>query len=303
MSKFDWNKLAKNLNENALTGGKKTYENDDRFYILGKDDAGNGGALIRFLSDKDDVPFVNMTKINAQQGKGQPFISEWSPQSIGAPDPVNERFSELWKAGKKEEAKKYGRKFRFLTNIKVLKDPANPENEGKIFLLDMSPTLFEKIKNAAAPSESELALGGEAKEVFDPVNGNSFLLKVKLGSTNIPSYEDSKFADKIDGIYKTEAAATADILENSYALSEFLDPKNFLTYEELQKKLDWFDGVTAETEVPTVAKDPVETPTADEVDDIVEEIAPKAKPAPKVKTEAPEISDTDVDDLLDDLLN
>lgn len=294
MSKFDWNKLAQNLNENALTdGNKKSFEADSRFYILGKDENSNGGALIRFLTDSDDVPFVKMTRINAQQGKGQPFISEWSPQTIGLPDPVNERFSELWTAGKKEEAKKYGRKFRYLTNIKVLKDPANPANEGKVFLFDMSPTLFEKVKNAAAPSESELALGAEPKEVFDPVAGNSFLLKSKMGGNGFITYEDSKFADKVDGIYKTEAEATKDITANSFVLSEFLEPKNFLAYEELQKKLDWFDGIKAETEVPSApAKPKVETPTAEEVDNIVADL----------KTETT-TEDAELDGILDDLLD
>ena len=294
MSKFDWDALSKNLNENALTdGNKKTYSVDERFYKLSKDENGNGGALIRFLPDAEDIPFVKMTAINAQQGKGKPFISEWSPQTIGKPDPINERFSELWQAGHKEEAKKYGRKFRFLANIKVIKDPANADNEGKVFLFDMSPTLFEKIKNAASPSESELALGGEPKEVFNPITGNSFLLKTKVGATGFPTFEDSKFADKIDGIYKTDAEAEKDITANSYSLGEFLKPESFLSYEELKQKLDWFDGVKAnETEVPTAA----------EVDNSVkEELTPvPTKEAPKA-TEVVE-TDEDLDDLLDDLL-
>lgn len=263
-SKFDWDKLAQNLNDNALSdGNKKTYAVDERFYKLSKDENGNGGALIRFIPDADDVPFVKMTQINAQQGKGKPFISEWSPQTIGLPDPINERFSQLWSAGEKEKAKNYGRKFRYLTNIKVIKDPNNPANEGKIFLFDMSPTLFEKIKNAAAPSESEIALGGEAKEVFNPVSGNSFLLKVKNGTTGMPSFEDSKFADRVDGIYKSDAEAEKDIKTNSHSLSEFLKPESFLSYEELKRKLDWFDGITEETEVPTTSAT-TEAPKAEE---------------------------------------
>jgi hypothetical protein len=288
MSKFDWDKLASNLQQDALGDGKKTYQADERFYKLSRDENDNGGALIRFLPDPEEIPFIKMTQINAQQGKGKPFVSENSPQTIGLPDPFNERFSELWGAGKQEEAKKYGRKFSNIANIKVIKDPANPENEGKIFLFDMSPTLFEKVKNAAQPSESELALGGEAKEVYDPVSGNSFLLKVKKGSNGFLTYEDSKFAEKVDGIYKTEAEAIKDIETNAYKLSDFLQPESFLSYDELKRKLDWFDGVESQTEVPTGA---AETKN--------ETVVPEAS---KVVPEA-ESTDDELDDLLDDLLD
>lgn len=294
MSKFDWDALSKNLNDNALSdGNKKTYEVDERFYKLSKDENGNGGALIRFLPDADGVPFIKMTRIDAQQGKGKPFVSEWSPQTIGKPDPFNEKFSELWNAGQKEEAKKYGRKFRYLANIKVIKDPGNEANEGKIFLLDMSPSLFEKIKNAASPSESELALGGEAKEVFNPVEGNSFLLKVKMGSNNFPTFEDSKFADKVDGIYATEKEAEKEIAANTHSLNEFLKPESFLSYDELKQKLEWFSGVKSETAVPEA-----DTNTVDTAEEPVEQEVEK----PAAKKEPAKSTDDDLDDLLDDLV-
>ena len=287
-SKFDWAKLSENLASNALNDGKKTYTADERFYKLSRDESDNGGALIRFLTDPNDVPFIKMTKINAQQGKGQPFVDEQSPQTIGLPCPFNEKFSQLWQAGHQEEAKKYGRKFRYYTNIKIIKDPATPANEGKIFLFDMSPTLFEKVKLAAQPTESEIALGGEAKEVFDPVAGNSFLLKVKKGSNNFLTYEDSKFSEKIDGIYGTEAEATADITANTYDIGEFLKPESFLSYAELQEKLQWFDGEKeTKTEVPEAPAIPTKTETP----------VPEAPKAPVV-----EASDENLDSMLDDLL-
>ena len=287
-SKFDWDALSKNLNENAMSdGNKKTYEVDERFYRLSRDENGNGGALIRFIPDSNGVPFIKMTRIDAQQGKNKPFVSEWSPQTIGKPDPFNERFSELWNSGQQEEAKKYGRKFRYLTNIKVIKDPQNKDNEGKTFLFDMSPTLFEKIKNAASPSESEIALGAEPMEVYNPVEGNSFLLKVKLGSNGFLTYEDSKFADKVDGIYKSDAEATKDIKENAYNLDEFLKPESFLSYDELKQKLAWFEGKKEETSVPTEDKPETAEKTAEP-----QKETPKAEPA-----------DDELDDLLDELLD
>ena len=295
---FSWDKLSQNLQDNALSdGNKKSYEQDERFYKLSRDDNGNGGALIRFLTDPSEVPFIKMTKINAQQGKGKPFIDTASPLTIGLPDPINEKFSELWTAGLQDEAKKYGRKFRYYTNIKVLKDPNNQGNEGKIFLLDMASSLFEKIKDAADPSESVLALdtdGTAKKEVYNPVRGNSFLLKIKTGSNGFPTYEDSRFAEKIDGIYANEAEAEAGIKENTYELGDFLKPEYFLSYAELQEKLLWFDGEKATTKAPEAPTEaPAPAPKAP-----TEAPAPKAEPKAEPKT----AEDENLDSMLDDLL-
>lgn len=299
---FDWDKLQANLQADAMTdGNKKTYEVDERFYKLSRDENDNGGALIRFLPDASGVPFVKMTKINARQNDGSKrFVSDWSPQTIGKKDPFNEKFLELWSAGQKEEAKKYSRAFRYLANIQVVKDPANKENEGKFFLLDMSPTLFAKVKDAMAPSATEISLGAEPKAVFNPIEGNSFLLKVSKAATGFLSYETSKFDEKTSGIFKDMATAEAAIKEKTHSLNEFLQEASFKTYEELTEKLAWFDGDKggAKTTVPEATVDAEAEAAIDEI--VAEAKAEKVAPKPAVKT------DTDVaaeDNELDDLLN
>ncbi len=273
---FSWDDLAKEIEE--VSEDKKTgYEEDSRFYKLAKDKNGIGGALIRFVPASDGKKFVKMTRINAKGGYNNRFCKDWSPQSIGKPDPFNEKFVELWKEGKKEEAKKFGRQERYIANIKVLKDPANPENEGKFFLLDMSKTLFSKIKDAITPSEDEMAIDPDLKpkNPFNPVKGNSFLLKVKPGENNIPTYVDSKFADKEDGIYKTEKEAIADIEANAYTLKDWYSPEFYKSYDELKECLDWFMGNdVAKTEKP-------ETPET-----------PEAPKAPETEVKEPEIQES-----------
>jgi len=298
---FDWNKLSANLQKDALSSGsKKTYEVDERFYKLGRDEQDNGGALIRFIPDafsEDAVPFVKMTKINARQTDGSKrFVSDWSPQTILKPDPFNERFLELWNEGKKEEAKKYSRAFRYLANIVVVKDPKNPENNNKVFLLDMSPTLFAKVKDAMMPSESELALGAEAKQVFNPMQGNNFLLKVAKAATGFLSYETSKFDEKESTIYTDEAAAKADISANAHSLNEFLNEKNFKTYDELVDKMAWFDG---DKNPKTVAPSP-EQEVAAEVAQVAPTPEPVVAPTP-APAQSAATTDSELDDLLDDL--
>jgi hypothetical protein len=241
LSTFSWDNIANNLQENALED-KKSYkkEVDTRFWTLSRDENENGGAVIRFIPDPNLTPFIKMSKINATKGKKQFFVEEWSPESIGLPDPFREKFWELWNKNERETAKQFGRKERYITNIKVLKDPANPENEGKFFLFDMSKTLFDKIKAAMIQTEAMVALGEEAIDVYDPLVGHNFILKSKLGSTNIITYEDSKFADKPTAIYKSEDEALADIKENTYELKEFLQPEFYKSYDELLDLRDKF---------------------------------------------------------------
>jgi len=242
MTDFNWDNLAKKLQKDALSDGKKVYETDERFYKLARNENDTGGALIRFLPDPEGVMFLKMIKINANGGKGKRFCNEWSPLTIGKPDPFNERFSEEWNKNNKEEAKRFGRSIRYVTNIKVIKDPANPDNDGKIFLLDMSQTIFEKVKAAAQPAPDEIALGTEPKQVYNPVTGNSFLYKVKRGSNNFITYEDSKFQEQESSIYKTADEYEKDINDSGYILNEFLKPDFYKTYEELKDCLDWFTG-------------------------------------------------------------
>ena len=298
MGKYDWDNLAKNLQKDALNDGKKTYEVDERFYKLARNENDTGGALIRLVPDPEGVMFVKMIRIAANKGKDKRFCTDWSPQTIGLPDPFNERWSKEWNAGNKEEAKRFGRSIRYISNIKVIKDPANPENEGKFFLFDMSKTIFEKVKNAANPTPDEIALGAEPKQVYNPVEGNNFLLKVKRGTNGFITYEDSKFDEKTTKLYESEEEFEKDIKENGYVLNDFLKPEFFPTYEELQDKLLWYTG---EKEVQQVSKG---EPT-DETPGLVEakmETKAETKPETKkeTKTEAPATED-DLDDFLSEL--
>jgi hypothetical protein len=252
------------------------------------------------------TPFIKMSKISAQKGKKQFFVDEWSPESIGLPDPFREKFWELWNKGEKETAKQYGRKERYITNIKVLKDPANPENEGKFFLFDMSKTLFDKVKNAMVETEAMKALGEEAIPVFDPINGNSFLLKVKMGTNKILTYEDSKFADKSSAVFENEEEALAFIKENCYELKEFLQPEFYKSYEELLDLRDRFfkEGkYSSENDKSQGDKDDRSSEKSNESKEEPEVKTGLEKTKSPKKEEPKKESEPSVDDELDDLLN
>jgi hypothetical protein len=284
---FSWDSISKNLQDNAF-GDKYEKKTDERFWKLSRDENDNGAAIIRFLLDPDEIPFVRLQKIDAQKGKKSFFVDEWSPASIGMPDPFQEKFSEYWAKGEQETAKMFGRKFRYITNIKVIKDPSNPENNGKIFLFDMSQTLMDKLKNAVELSESQKALGESPVEVYDPIKGENFIIKAKRGSNNIITYEDSKFTGKVDAIYESEAEAEKDILENAYKLGEFFEESFFKTYDELTVMLNKFMGVDKEkTEKMTE-----ETPTLTD-DEMLEAMKPKKEAKKTTEAKSDEVEDLD----------
>ena len=102
---------------------------------MGKD--GVGSAVIRFLPapDGEELPWAKMYS-HAFQGPGGWYI-ENSLTTIGQKDPLGEHNRELWNTGSetnKETVRKQKRKLNYYSNIYVVKDPANPQNEGKVFL-------------------------------------------------------------------------------------------------------------------------------------------------------------------------
>ena len=122
-------KQVEKMNNTGSTG-------DDRLWKLDVDKSGNGYAVIRFLPapNGEDLPFVKLYS-HAFQGPGGWYI-ENSLTSLGQKDPVSEYITTLWNYGTdagKELARKQKRKLTYISNIYVVKDPSNPENEGKVF--------------------------------------------------------------------------------------------------------------------------------------------------------------------------
>lgn len=254
---FNFDQITQELGKDPFAANSDKFAEDTRFYKLGKDKEGNGGAVIRFLPDINKKFIVSVNKINTtieKNGKKR-FVNELSPTTIGLPCPFQEKWAALWNAGEKEESKKFGRGIRHYANIKVIKDPMNPENEGKIFLLDMSETMKNKIHKLLNPSPADRNLGDTPKELFNPVKGNSFRLVVRKGANGIPDYTSSDAIQEVTSIYNSIEEAFADIRDNTHTLNQFSDPANFLSYEKLQEKLKWvtFAGdAGASTQVQTV---------------------------------------------------
>jgi hypothetical protein len=238
---FNWDAAADAAGVNPFSE-KRTYEKDERFYVLPKNEKKEGVAIIRLLPDAEGKKFTTMFKIGTTFEKnGQKrFVNEYSPASIGMPCPFQEKWAELYNSGDKEGAKLFSRAVRYVVNIKVIKDPLKPENEGKIFLYDISGSLKDKWQAALQPSETELQLGTKPKQLFNPLKGYSIKLVAKIGANGQTNYDATEVMAEETAIYSTPEEAIADIKANTYLISkELTAPECFKSYEWLQDKLRW----------------------------------------------------------------
>ena len=299
---FDFDSLTQTNSDPFEDSTSYVSEVDTRFYTLPKNKDGSGEAIICFIPDQNQKIFKKVFKFNISNfvsGKKR-FANYFSPTTIGLPDPVQERWQKLWNDGLKDEAKKFSRTIRYITNIKVIRDPLNPENNGKIFLYEMSQSLKEKIKHAVELSEMDKQLNRPRKEIFNPTKGWLMKLTCKKAVNGFTTYDDSEFfnvspddprmTDLIP--YKDAQSAIDDIKANAHALDWFDKPENYKTYDELKEKLEWVypsDTSTAVSvkETRTAEPDVVSVPQADSDNN--------AQGASKTATSA--------DALIDSLLN
>ena len=288
-SAFNFDAMKEAVGIDPFAQETNKYAEDNRFYKLTKDKNGNGAALIRFLPDSEKGMIQKLFKVNTtitKNGKKR-FVSEYSPSSIGQPCPFQEKWQELWNAGDKEGSKLFGRGIKYVANIKVIKDPANPENEGKIFLYEMSGAMKDKIQNAVDPSEQDRALGAVPKELFNPIKGNSFRLVAKRGANGQINYDSSEVINEVTSIYNSIEEAIEDIKTNTYKLSDLLKPESFMSYQQLQDKLKWVSFADVEGVITTPS--------------LTAEVAPTVAQVVEVQPAAVQKETTK--DSLDDLLN
>lgn len=212
---------------------KSSSSEDDRFWKPEVDKSGNGYAVIRFLPAPkgEDLPWVRVWS-HGFQGPGGWYI-ENSLTTLNQPDPVAEMNSKLWNSGDekdKEVARKQKRKLNYISNILVVKDPAHPENEGKVFLFKYGKKIFDKLNEKMNPEfEDEKPVNP-----FDLWNGANFKLKIRKVE-GYRNYDKSEFDEP-------EALGDDDQLEKIWQsespLQAFLSPDQFKTYDELKRRLD-----------------------------------------------------------------
>ena len=236
-------KLVKEVEKQNNSGGGGV---DDRLWKPEMDKSGNGYAVIRFLPapDGEDLPWVKLFS-HAFQGPGGWYI-ENSLTTNGGKDPVSELNRELWNTGNesdKETVRKQKRKLSYYANIYVVKDPANPQNEGGVFLYKFGKKIFDKIMGAMQPEfEDETPINP-----FDFWEGANFKIKLKkvAGYWNYDSSEFDRSGPLLDDDDAMEA-----IWKKEYSLTELVSDDKFKSYDELKKRLDYVLGTKSTRSTP-----------------------------------------------------
>ena len=259
---------------------------DDRLWKLEVDKGGNGYAVIRFLPapDGEDLPFVKLYS-HAFQGPGGWYI-ENSLTTLGQKDPVSEYNTMLWNNGTdagKEAARKQKRKLTYIANIYVVKDPANPANEGKVMLYKFGKKIFDKITAAMQPEfEDE-----EAIDPFDFWQGANFKLKAK-NVAGYRNYDSSEFARQ-DALLEDDDAMEA-IWKKEYSLEEFTNADQFKSYDDLKKRLDYVLGIKGSPKFQ-------DQETVEQEEDFRQQNRGESNPVPQsMKEELDNLSPTNTDD-------
>jgi len=222
--------LSKEIDK--ISKGSESYK-DDRFWTAERDKSGNGYAVIRFLPppQNEDVPWARLFS-HGFQGKGGWFI-ENCPTTLGLPCPVCEGNNELWNSGvesDKEIARQRKRKLSYISNIYVVSDPTNPQNEGKVFLYKYGKKIFDKISEVMKPQfEDETPMNP-----FDYWSGANFKLKIRTvqGYVNYDKSEFDSPSELLDGDDKS----LEKLWNSQYSLKEFIEPSQFKSHEELSEK-------------------------------------------------------------------
>ena len=252
----DFEKLQKQIDDST----KGSYGKDTRFWVPSTDKAGNGFAVIRFLSAPagEDASFVRLFEHAFKGPTGQWYI-ENSRTTIGEKDPVGEMNSVLWnstdsdESPERKQARAQKRKLSYIANVLIIKDSANPDNEGKVFLYKFGKKIWDKIQGAMYPEfEDETGFNP-----FDLWEGANFKLKIRQVE-GYRNYDKSEFDkpeplsdddDKLEAIWKQE-----------HSLQEFVSPDKFKSYEELEKQLHKVLGLTGGTAAPSRAKSAEDLP-------------------------------------------
>ena len=215
------------------TTEKKSY-GDDRMWKPTVDKAGNGYAVIRFLPavEGDDLPWAKYWDHFFQGPTGQWYV-EKSLTTISKDDPVSEMNSKLWNTGieaDKDLARKRKRRLHYVSNIYVVSDPENPENEGKVFLYTYGAKIFEKIMDSMQPKFQDES----PVNPFDMWKGANFKMKI-ANVAGYRNYDRSEFANA--EALNADDSALEGIYNQQHSLNEFTDPSSFKSYSELNLKL------------------------------------------------------------------
>jgi len=255
-SEFDRNSFD-SLKAKAKGGGFKQ-EEDPRFWSPKRGEDGNGSAIVRFCptgnqGEFKDEHIIEVFNHNFEMPNGRYMIvvcpTTHFPGEYGK-CPICEMNAELFKSEdpvKKEFLKSTHRKKKYITNVYVIADPLEPENEGKYFLYGFGPgnnnSLIQKILSTVEPKFIDI----QVRNPFNLRRSSDFVFRLTSVETVIDGKKYS-VANYGESGYKTEITEWSEekIIEASKYIVDLrkllMEPKfQSKSYSEIQKKLQ--DGM------------------------------------------------------------
>lgn len=211
---------------------------------------GNAQAIIRFLPPlPGETPWVEYIDFFFKGPTGKYYVNKSLETFNWEADPAGEWLKSLYDAHEGKDkppmVQKYNiqRRYQFITNIYVVKDYNNPENDGKVFKYRFPKTIKNTIMAAMKP---EFA-GDVAINPFDPTDGGAnFEFRIyskydKAAKKSYPQYDKCFFKDPAPLTEDMEELGS--ILEQVFSLESYVDRSTFKTYDQLKSELNRAIGI------------------------------------------------------------
>ncbi len=284
---------------------KKSKYDDDRKWSYELDKKGMASAVLRFLPasskdidyeiakdenlDQDEIPFWT-SKFEHQFKHNGKWFNSVCPTTFGDDCPVctynsdaiagtGLEFTDLPDSSPvKQGVRNRARKLKYFANVLVVKDPKNPHNEGKVFVLEYPKTIQGYIEAKLFPEYDD----DESIDVSDLFTGCNFKLKVYKNKANEVKYDRCEW-DSPSSISEDEKELEK-IWNSEFCLNDFTGDAVKPDQAEMEKQLNRVLGQgKADKAVKSEPKDQENVPDA-----------PEAENAPE--------GDSDDDDFMNSLL-
>jgi hypothetical protein len=206
----------------AMSATTAVKKDSDGYYQPSIDKSGNGSAVLRYLPalPGEDFPFVRIFH-HAFQVEGKWLIDN-CPSTLNLACPVCEANAVLWKSGNKDVVSQRKRKMNYISNVLVVRDPKQSENDGKVMFFKYGVKIFVKLKDAIDPMFPDVL----PMDPFDPYEGANFRLRITQNG-NFRDYEKSSF-DEPSEIGNEDRIAS--VLDQRQSLAEIVAPHQFKSY-------------------------------------------------------------------------
>ena len=278
-SRGNFSNLTKEVEK--LAAGNQNRGDDERFWSPTVDKVGNGQATIRFLppAPGEEFPWTRVFSHGFKNPANNKWYIEECPSTINLECPLCQKNSVLWDTGVKENqdiVRERKRHLHYIANILVIKDPAHPENEGKVKLFKFGKKIFDKINEAMNPKfDDETPINP-----FDFWEGANFKIKI-CKVEGFRNYDRSEF-ETPSALYEDDSQIEAT-WKQQFPLVEFTSAERFKTFDALQTRLNQVLGNAAP--IPTAQQQAM-----DEMQQYAEPAAapvPPRRPAPAAAAQAP----------------